>query len=306
MYIAARLLAQWVAFATGVLFAANTAAEMPVQLVVLPAVPTPNDRVTLRVSPRPPSSRSPLFVLQDWGDGRRIDPLFFMGRDLHFGDAEISVDVGALAAGHYFAQFFDDYSDFRHGDSALEVRITVTESGPVTVVEFFNAGKGHYFMTSDPGEIATLDNGVQRGWARTGETLRTFPLDAVGWNAQPVCRFYGLPEAGLDSHFYASDAAECAAVKARWSDRWVLETEQAFAVGRRESVYDDYDYDYDHKYDCEAGQQPVYRLYNNRPDANHRYTTTPRIRDEMIAAGWILEGRAGSSPERVFAMCAMP
>lgn len=294
MCIAPRLLAQWLTSATAVLFAAITAAAEPVRLVVSPPLPTPNDRVTLRVSLQSPwsQSRSPLLVLDN--------SLFFMGKDLHFGDAEISVDVGALAAGQYFAQFYDVYSDRRHGDARFEVRFTVTESGPVTVIEYFNAAKGHYFMTSDSGEIAALDNGVQRGWARTGEILRAFPPDAVGWNAHPVCRFYGLPEAGLDSHFYASDATECAAVKARWPGRWILETESAFAVGGWEDDYEEDDYD------CEAGLQPVYRLYNNRPDANHRYTTSPRIRDEMIAAGWIPEGRSGSNPELVFAMCVLP
>jgi len=45
---------------------------------------------------------------------------------------------------------------------------------------------------------------------------------------------------------------------------------------------------------------PVYRLYNNRADTNHRYTTSLAIRSQMIAKGYIPEGYG---PNAV-AMCA--
>jgi len=41
---------------------------------------------------------------------------------------------------------------------------------------------------------------------------------------------------------------------------------------------------------CPFETTPVYRVYNNRPDANHRYTTSLAIRDSMVQAGWIPEG----------------
>ena len=41
---------------------------------------------------------------------------------------------------------------------------------------------------------------------------------------------------------------------------------------------------------CPSGMQPVYRLFNNRPDANHRYTIDKAVRDQMVAQGWIAEG----------------
>jgi hypothetical protein len=34
----------------------------------------------------------------------------------------------------------------------------------------------------------------------------------------------------------------------------------------------------------------VYRVWNNRADTNHRYTTDRAARDAMVAAGWIAEG----------------
>lgn len=41
---------------------------------------------------------------------------------------------------------------------------------------------------------------------------------------------------------------------------------------------------------CPAKLAPVYRLYNNRSDVNHRYTTSRYIRDEMKVNGWVPEG----------------
>jgi hypothetical protein len=41
---------------------------------------------------------------------------------------------------------------------------------------------------------------------------------------------------------------------------------------------------------CPAGTVPVYRVFDNRADANHRYTTSRAIRDQMVARGYIAEG----------------
>jgi len=41
---------------------------------------------------------------------------------------------------------------------------------------------------------------------------------------------------------------------------------------------------------CATTTQPVYRLYNNRSDANHRYVTDRALRDTMISRGWVSEG----------------
>jgi len=34
----------------------------------------------------------------------------------------------------------------------------------------------------------------------------------------------------------------------------------------------------------------VYRVFSNRADANHRYTTDRATRDLMVARGWLAEG----------------
>ena len=41
---------------------------------------------------------------------------------------------------------------------------------------------------------------------------------------------------------------------------------------------------------CPAGTEPVYRVFNHRADANHRYMLSPLLRSQMEAAGWIREG----------------
>jgi hypothetical protein len=148
-------------------------------------------------------------------------------------------------------------------------------------VEFFHAVLGHYFVTADANEIAALDAGQFAGWTRTGET---FPVFASAGDTEdvttPVCRYYGRPEKGIDSHFYSASPVECAAVEAMFGDSWILETPQAFFVYAADPASGA----------CPNATTPVYRLYNGRGDANHRYTTSTSIRAQMIAQGWIAEG----------------
>ena len=99
----------------------------------------------------------------------------------------------------------------------------------------------------------------------------------------PVCRFYIPPEHG-NSHFFSASAAECATVSGRTGtdpnySGYVLETNQAFAVALPDATGA-----------CPHNWLPVYRLWNNRPDSNHRYTTDPAIKAQMIANGYIPEG----------------
>ena len=41
---------------------------------------------------------------------------------------------------------------------------------------------------------------------------------------------------------------------------------------------------------CPASMVPVYRVWNNRGDSNHRYMTDTSLRDQMVAKGYIAEG----------------
>ena len=148
-------------------------------------------------------------------------------------------------------------------------------------LEYYYPVKDHYFITAEPSEIAALDSGHFPGWTRTGQSFWSFvPAQPVPSTLTPVCRFYGLPSAGLDSHFFSAGAVECQYVSDHWSYAWQIEAQNVFEVVPLDSLSGH----------CPATTTSVYRLYNNQPDINHRYTIFPTTRDMMVAQGWILEG----------------
>ena len=166
---------------------------------------------------------------------------------------------------------------------ALELAVPAA-AAPATVeaIEYVNDGLGHYFLTANPLEISLLDNRYFVGWRRTGLALNVFPAGSA-WpaGASPVCRFYGRPEYGLDTHFYSASPAECQAVIDRFGAAWILETSSAFGVYLPDPA-DGH---------CLAGTTPIYRVYNQRPDVNHRYVASPALRDAMALEGtWAYEG----------------
>ena len=145
----------------------------------------------------------------------------------------------------------------------------------LTAVEYYHAGFDHYFLTWVEAEIAKLDAGTEiRGWVRTGASIRVWRDAQPG--TSPVCRFY-IPPAQGDSHFYGRGTAECDATAAA-NPSFALE-DPAFmhmvlpAAGT-----------------CPAGTMPVYRVFSNRADANHRYMTDRAQRGAMAAKGWLAEG----------------
>jgi len=164
-----------------------------------------------------------------------------------------------------------------------------TTAGTTLAVEYVNQALGHYFLTTNPAEKSLLETGYFTGWMRTGRSFWVLP-GGSGAGSSPVCRFYGRPEAGLDSHFFSASPDECAAVRHRYPLAWELESNDVFNVYLPDPVTGA----------CPSGSKVVFRLYNGKPDANHRYTTLLDVRDSMIAAGWIAEGYG---PNRV-AMCA--
>jgi hypothetical protein len=152
---------------------------------------------------------------------------------------------------------------------------------PGSAIEYYHAALDHYFVTANPVEAGALDAGHFAGWQRTGESFEVMLSDAGTGNSYvPVCRFYGLPERGLDSHFYSASREECDAVAAGYDGAWVRESADAFYVVPADASTGA----------CPDGTRPVYRLWNARFDSNHRYTTSAAIKAEVIERGYVPEG----------------
>lgn len=150
--------------------------------------------------------------------------------------------------------------------------------GTVLTVEYYNPLLRHYFVTAHAHEQAELDAGGQGSWVRTGRSFWVHPPERVAEvGASPVCRYYGVPGVGPNSHFYSAIAEECEAVARLYPDSWRLESANVFGA-----VLPDF------TGNCPAGTSALFRLWNNRADANHRYTTDPLMAGDMF--GWVREG----------------
>ena len=173
-------------------------------------------------------------------------------------------------------------------DLAAYLGSLVAGGATIDVVEFYHAARDHYFMSGAAAEIADLDSGVHAGWTRTGQKFKAWPAPTPG--ASPVCRFYLPPVVG-DPHFYSASPAECDAVKSAYPS-FTFESSAVFHIGLPDAITGA----------CAAGTLPVYRVWNQHADTNHRYMTSVAIQAQMVAAGWLAEGYG---PAQVI-MCAPP
>jgi len=177
--------------------------------------------------------------------------------------------IGEDAAGELY------WSDLRTGDVH---RLAGDPSVPVAI-EYYNGANGHYFLTAFADEAAYLDAGAFGGaWQRTGYGFAVArPLES---GAVDVCRFFGAPATGLDTHFYTGDAPECAVLKA--NPRWTYE---AVGFRARPPAADA----------CAPNTRPVWRFYSDPATlagVNHRFTTDGTVHAAMLARGWLAEGVA--------------
>lgn len=160
-------------------------------------------------------------------------------------------------------------------------------SGPAiaAAIEYYNAALDHYFITYVADEIAKLDAGTQiRGWVRTNKSIPVYT--AAPPASSPVCRYY-IPPALGDSHFFGRGTVECNDTGAK-NPSFVLEDPAFMHMVLPVSGA------------CPANTINVYRVFSNRPDANHRYVLDKATRDAMVASGWLAEG---DGPDLVV-MCA--
>jgi glucose/arabinose dehydrogenase len=154
-----------------------------------------------------------------------------------------------------------------------------------TAIEYYNTPLQHYFITADQAEQRSVESGgAGPGWSRTGLSFKVLSdvstlLPAPGVSLSSVCRFYGTPGKGPNSHFYTADDSECTFVKRDLG--WTFEGNVFFVAKKGSSQT------------CPGGYVPVYRTYNNRfaqNDSNHRYTIDESTHRTMVRNGWADEG----------------
>ncbi len=174
---------------------------------------------------------------------------------------------------------------------------TLGQATTVPVVEYYHQALDHYFITASTSDISLLDGGAFPGWLRTGQTFRAYPTQSNA-SLRPVCRFFIPPQHG-DSHFFSAANADCAFLLMAAANPasypnfsgYIEEYAAAFYVALPDATGA-----------CPAGTVPVFRLWNQRVDSNHRYTTNAAIVAQMQARNYALEGAAPNFAS----MCAPP
>ena len=147
----------------------------------------------------------------------------------------------------------------------------------MTVMEFFHAPTGHYFMTGSaddqralttaPANLSFLPTG--RSFAAWSESNRNRPASAVA-----VQRFFSPATA---SHVFTSSASDIALLRSLpvasnpkgFSDEGVAFFALAPTAGR-----------------CDAGARPIFRAFNNRADGNHRYSNELELQAATVQTGF--------------------
>ncbi len=148
------------------------------------------------------------------------------------------------------------------------------------VVEFYRADLDHYFITADPAEVHFIETFLGGIFQRTGLYFYAYlSRESAPANAQPVCRFYADADVQINSHWYSANQQECLFVLVNWPGVWNLERADAFFIQVPDA---------DGR--CPAKTLPVYRFFNNRRDANHRYTVDLSTRRAMTNRAWAPEG----------------
>jgi hypothetical protein len=178
------------------------------------------------------------------------------------------------------------------------------DHSPVVAVEFYHAGKDHYFHTAKPGDIAFLEQNPQSGWVKTGYSFKVYPLGSASPDTVPVARYYGARQPdGVykpDSHFYTGLENERQLLAERYQqvcpagqgscqgEAWYLEKEEYRVSLPVDGV-------------CPEQTRPVYRFYNQgypTKDSNHRYTVELGVADYMRQQGWRDEGVKMCAPDQ--------
>ncbi|MEO8849116.1 MAG: choice-of-anchor D domain-containing protein [Casimicrobiaceae bacterium] len=149
----------------------------------------------------------------------------------------------------------------------------------VSVVEFYNAGFNHYFITASADDITYIAQHLP-DWQPTGLTFNAYAITNPPAGSVAICRFFNDHFNGISTHFYAPHGFGCEQTVTSFPD-WTLENPQAFFANIPDGAGN-----------CAAGQIPLYRVYNNGMGGapNHRFTTSLAVRQTMIDKGYTPEG----------------
>jgi hypothetical protein len=158
----------------------------------------------------------------------------------------------------------------------------------LAVREYYHAGMDHYLLTANAAEFDVLDFGDVPGWRPTGVIYYAY-AGKPSPEYVPVCRLLFLYPFGY-SHFMSNFSGECEALAE--SGAAVLETREAFYVAASDGascpsthiIYSNGSESYG------STGVPIYRLWNGKAEANHRYVIEKAERDAMVARGWVSEG----------------
>ncbi|MEO7744586.1 MAG: hypothetical protein ABIR98_16750 [Usitatibacter sp.] len=194
----------------------------------------------------------------------------------------VSSDSGAMARFIKMAQV----AGGREDSVVVDVHVPTSFATAIferPLVEFYNTTLDHYFIAGAQIEVdIILAGGAGPGWVLTNESSKIYLDRPPGGPAvNEVCRFYGVPAGGPNSHFFAADATACEAVKR--AGGWAYEG-LAFRVVPQLATGK-----------CPAGMLEVRRAYNDRyrfNDSNHRYSTSDSTMREMSRRNWFVEGTA--------------
>jgi hypothetical protein len=161
-------------------------------------------------------------------------------------------------------------------------------AGELPAIEYKIDALNHYFLASNPEEIAILATGRAGPWYPTGQKFKVWaqmPPDTFT-GVGPVCRFYG---AWTNSHFFTAVPSECDFVKSGIAGPWAYEG-TAFYIRPVDMP----------SLRCPDGYIGVNRAYNQRAaqnDSNHRFSTSDSTMHDMEVEGWAYEATV---------MCARP
>ena len=251
-------------------------------------------------------------VITTWNTGKTVpgEPAYAYAEGTSFSSPEVAgvaalmlaVNPGLLPA-QIKALMAQSASPFAVGSSCASlgncgagivnalgaVRLARAALGPptVTVVEYYQKFLDHYFITASAYDIALLDGGAFPGWARTGQSFLAFPSQSSA-ALSPVCRFLIPPQHG-DSHFFSALSSDCAYLLMAAANPATYPNFSGYIEEDPATFYLQLP---DASGACPSILVPVMRLWNQRVDSHHRYTTSTAVIAQMKAKNYILEGAA--------------